>query len=595
MLRTRLIFGLLPLLLLLVAMGGYAVFTCRELSRAIEVKLVSNYRGLLATEDMKEAAALMDRAAGQAMFGDLRAARAQFDAQRSRFLRNLHEQVMASAGTARAAAVAEVDAAFGAQAGADEELLRGISASLGHIDLPAAAACFRTLQSLTALAQFDHAALQADVARARQMTRLSVGLLLGAMGTAVLLSLYLSFRLSRSLLRPIKVLTASAVALGEGALDREVPVLSRDELGELARAFNAMAAKLRTFRDATTAKMMRARRTMEAALTSSPDPVFVVGRTGSIELTNPAADRLRGAADLGAGIPALLQEPLREVLASGNHYLPAGYDRVITLQVDGDPRFYLPRILAVGDSSEGFDGAAILLQDVTRFRLLDDAKNNLVGTVSHELKTPLTSLRMAVYLMLEQNVGKLSPAQAELLETARREADRLLGMLNDLLDLSRLEAGVSALDLAPVPAEELLGAVAAEIAPVAAAAGQRVTVAVVPGTGAARVDRGRIRHVFINLLTNASKYSPAGGEIRLEAGPASDGFVRFAVKDSGPGIPAEHLPHIFEKFYRVPGQTTPGAGLGLAIAREIVVAHGGSIACASAPGAGSEFHFLLPA
>jgi signal transduction histidine kinase len=108
------------------------------------------------------------------------------------------------------------------------------------------------------------------------------------------------------------------------------------------------------------------------------------------------------------------------------------------------------------------------------------------------------------------------------------------------------------------------------------------------------VDQMRIRHVFINLLTNAAKFSPAGAAVRLSAASAPLGFVRFEVTDQGPGIPPDVLPHVFERFYRAPGQGKTGAGLGLAIAREIVVAHGGSITCSSEPGAGSTFSFILP-
>jgi signal transduction histidine kinase len=593
MLRTRLYLGLFPLLLLLIVMGGYAVVTCLELSRSVEFTLVANYRALLATEAMKNAATLMNNALYQPLSGDVSAPE-QFTAQRSLFERNLHEQSMASAGTPRAPLVEAVDDSFLAQVKADTAFLQVGAQSRQVVDRPTATACFTTLKALENLAHFDHDVMESELARASRVTRTTVKLLFGAMAAAVVLSLYLSYRLSRSLLRPIEILTSSVVALGAGTLDHDVPVLSHDELGELARAFNSMVAKLRAFRDATTAKVLRAQRTMEATLTSTPDPVFVVSRTGKIELQNPAAEMLGQGPEFSDGLPAPLRQPLADVLASGKHYLPTGYDRVITLRIGREDRHFLPRILAVGDALTGFGGAAILLQDVTKFRLLDDAKNNLVGTVSHELKTPLTSLRMAVYLLLEQNVGTVSPAQHELLETARDDADRLLRILDDLLDLSRLEGGATALNRTPEPADQLLTAMAAEIRPLIEAAHQRLAIAVTAGTPAVPVDRDRIRHVFINLLTNASKYSPPESEITLYAGPAADGFVKFGVRDRGPGIPPASVPYVFEKFYRVPGQNKKGAGLGLAIAREIVVAHGGSIACSSEPGWGTDFYFLLP-
>jgi signal transduction histidine kinase len=275
--------------------------------------------------------------------------------------------------------------------------------------------------------------------------------------------------------------------------------------------------------------------------------------------------------------------------------VPSGYEELLAVRVGREDRHYLPRILAIGDSLTGFGGAAVLLQDVTKFRLLDDAKNNLVGTVSHELKSPLTSLRMAVYLLLEKNVGELSAGQRELLETARDDADRLLRILNDLLDLARLESGVAQLNRAEAPVASLLEEMAREVRGAASAQGVRIEVTPVSGPAMVSVDRDRIRHVFINLLSNAVKYSPEGGVVTLYAEPADSGFVRFGVRDQGPGIPQESVGLIFEKFYRLPGQSKTGAGLGLAIAREIVLAHGGTIACSSRPGSGSDFYFLLPA
>ena len=450
--------------------------------------------------------------------------------------------------------------------------------------------------ALDALRAHEQEEVAAAGRQARARTDEALRLLLGAMGAAVVLFFVLAWRLARVLLGPIQLLTSSAVALGEGNLEIEVPVTSKDELGRLAKAFNTMAVHLRAYREATMAKVLRTQRTMEATLTSTPDPVFVISRDVSHNVRNPAAEQLAQTAVFAEGFPPELAEPLAQVMATGEHYLPTDYGRVVTLRVAREERHYLPRILAIGDKLTEFNGAAMILQDVTKFRLLDDVKTNLVGTVSHELKTPLTSLRMAVYLLLEPNLGPLEPKQRELLEGVRDDVDRLLRMLDSLLDLARLEGGVSALQRTDEMVEVLLVSIADEARPAIEASGQRLLLRIEPGTGGrtVAVDVARIRHVFMNLLTNAAKYSPPGGTITLAAGEAPLGFVRFTVVDEGPGVPEESIPYVFDRFYRVPGQTKPGTGLGLAIARDILVAHGGSITCRHREGAGAEFQFLLP-
>ena len=147
-----------------------------------------------------------------------------------------------------------------------------------------------------------------------------------------------------------------------------------------------------------------------------------------------------------------------------------------------------------------------------------------------------------------------------------------------------------------IEVQDLLAEISAEARGFVTAANQTLDVRCEERLKNARlkVDSGRLRHVFINLLTNAVKYSPPGGTVTLSASDAPLGFVQFSVRDQGAGIPAESVPHVFDRFYRAPDQTKTGAGLGLAISREIVVAHGGTIACSSQVGVGTEFHFLLP-
>ncbi len=594
MLRTRLYLGLLPLLLLFIAVGAVGTHLYRDLAGSYERSLTVSYRAMIGGYEMREAATLMAVAISRGEQGDPIGARQAYEEQRAKFRRHFMEQSVESTGMMRSSRLEKLDTAFTELDELGRKRLEGAGASLAAMT-QTEVALFNTLKAIEHIAEGDYAEVSAAAERARGLSRKSINFLIAAMTAAILLSVFLSFRLARSLLRPIQALQTSASAFGEGKLDDDVSVTSADELGELARTFNIMAAKLRTYRDAMTESVIRARRTMEATLTSTPDPLFVVANDGKHEVRNPAAEAIAALPELSGGLPAALEEPLKQVLASGSHYLPTGYDQVVTLHVEGGERHYLPRILAIGDALTGFGGAAVILQDVTKFRLLDDVKGNLVSTVSHELKTPLTSLRMAVYLLLEQNFGPITPRQRELLETARDDSERLLRILNDLLDLSRLEGGVSTLNRGPVSIVGFLEDMAREMRSITEAAGQRIVVKADAVLTEMSIDADRVRHVFINLLSNASKYSGPDTTITLYAVDAPDGFIRFGVRDEGPGIPAENTPYIFEKFYRVPEQEKKGAGLGLTIAREIVVAHGGSIACSSKPGEGTDFYFLLPA
>ena len=255
---------------------------------------------------------------------------------------------------------------------------------------------------------------------------------------------------------------------------------------------------------------------------------------------------------------------------------------------------FLPRILPIRDNQGDTVGAAILLEDVTRFRLLDEVKNNLVATVSHELKNPLTSIRLALHLLLEETLGPLSPKQLELLVDARDNAERLLVMINNLLDLARLEQGRSQLHMRPERPAALLRAAAESFQ--SRAADQRIELLVdaaddLPPVAA---DAEQFQHALQNLLDNALVHTLPGGRITVAA-RRHDGIIAISVADTGSGIPAQWLPFVFERYFRVPGEASRGgSGLGLAIVREIVIAHGGEITCESWPGKETTFRMTLP-
>jgi PAS domain S-box-containing protein len=417
-----------------------------------------------------------------------------------------------------------------------------------------------------------------------------------------LIAVFLAWRTSRAILQPIEGVTRSALAIGRGEFDQVVPVDSHDELSQLAMAFNTMARQMRHYRQSDYSRLLRAQRTSQATIDSFPDPVLVVDQEGKVEMANPSARRMLGVAAEKAGQPSLvpwqppevLRRPVEEALRHQRPYVPEGFDRAFALRRDGQDCFFLPCVLPIQDPFSNTLGAAVLLHDVTRFRLLDQVKSDLVATVSHELKTPLTSLRLALHLLLEEAVGPLTPKQTELLLDARENAERLLARMNSLLDLTRLERGREQLNLRPEQPLSLLKEAAESIRHRADSKGVAVRLEAAPDLPFVAVDTQRLGHAIGNLLDNALTYTDPGGRITLSASREADEVI-FSVADTGRGIPPEYLPHVFEKFFRVPGQSEgQGTGLGLAIVQEIVTVHGGTVTCESQVGVGTTFRLHLP-
>jgi NtrC-family two-component system sensor histidine kinase KinB len=447
---------------------------------------------------------------------------------------------------------------------------------------------------LAKISRLNQDAVLATSQNVKRFTANVIRWMVVGMAVALLISFVSCYQLARSILGPIQLLTKATREAGAGNLDQLVPVISNDELGELARSFNKMAAQLRVYRESTTEKIKRLHRTMETTLASLPDPIFLLDTESRIEFRNSAAEDWARTFPPPNELPAALRETVGKVLISGQNFLPDSYKEAISVHLNDQPRHFLPRVLAMRNQEEVVFGVAVVLYDVTQFRLLDDVKTSLVTTASHELKTPLTSVRMALHLLTEKHVTELSPRQQEMLLIAREDSEGLLRILNNLLDLARLEEGENGLYKEELAADELVRTSLDELTPKAMAKGLIVNRMVAPDLPPVRVDRHRIGLVFSNLINNAIKHSPSGAEIVLRAVRSGDHGVQFSVIDHGPGIASEYQQRIFDRFFRVPGQTKTGTGLGLSIAREVVLAHAGHIGVKSRPGRGSEFYFVLP-
>ncbi len=595
--------GLVCLLIIVLAMGLYSINQCSELGKRIEkISADTDAVGRDVTQ-MKQAGAAMTGALLTLATGDEAKSRDEFSRSSADFDMALNQETLRP-GVAKneedlIIKLADTFKAYDVSAKAflaTPETGPTWRADAGKIGR-------QTATLLDLVDQVDLAHEQSLVAGSTNSSHdiiKTIRLLWFMMIVALTATLLAYMGLSRGLLRPLKSLTSSIKQIGEGNLNQTVPVVSKDELGALASSFNQMAAQLRQYQANTSVELLRLNETILATLASFPDPVFVLNSEGAVEFRNPAADQL-AVKLLFAGVtrlPAKVDEKVEEVRASGEDYLPTVFADAVKFHIDGQDNYFLPRIVQLRTEKGVTFGVAVILENVTRMLLLDDVKSNLIATVSHELKSPLTSVRMALYLLHEKTVGELNDKQGELIDAAKEDADRLLHTLNDLLDLARLEHGSAPLQLAKLSPAELVATMERTTREQVHSASVGFATEVSPDLPNVQVDPQRIAYVFTNLITNAIKYSPPATELFVRAQPgqtrAGKPSVRFSVKDQGPGIAPEHQEHIFERFYRVPGTNKSGAGLGLSIAREIVAAHGGEIGVISRPGEGSEFFFVIP-
>ena len=439
--------------------------------------------------------------------------------------------------------------------------------------------------------------------KAAEASTLARGWFLATLGTALTLvvgGIAFAILLSNSIVRPVRQLTEATSRVAAGDLDTVVDVRSGDELGVLAARFNEMAGRIRQLRQSDLGKILVAQQTAEAAVDSLYDPVIVTDAEGRVQRINRAAQPLFGpeATVLGRPVQDVTNDPrlsmaVLEVLESQRSVVTEEAAAIVPLVVDGDERSFRQRTTPMRDADNRLVGAVMLLEDITHLREIDRLKSEFIATASHELRTPLTSLEMGVHLLLEGSAGELSGKQRELLTMCRDDTLRLDKLVKELLDLSRIESGETAPQRGAVPARDLVTGAVEPLRRQVDAKGVTMRLSIPAALPAITADRGQVERVIANLVTNAVRATARGGEIEVSAARRS-GFVAISVRDTGRGIPHDYLPRVFEPFVQVPNAAAGGAGLGLAISRRIVQAHGGQITVRSEPGQGTTFTFTLP-
>jgi two-component system phosphate regulon sensor histidine kinase PhoR len=399
----------------------------------------------------------------------------------------------------------------------------------------------------------------------------------------------LAWWLSRPLAEPMQRLLEGAQALARGDLDKRIHEDRDDEFGQLARVLNQAASGIQEQLAAAT----RERARFSAVLAAMEDGLLAVDHKGIVLLANDALARshnLTGA----SGTHYLEVFRQAEIGALIDQVLTSGERRTTEIDLAGSGRSFVLVGVPFPASPGEAHGAVITFNDVSERRRVDRIRRDFVANASHELRTPLTSIRGFVEAL--EDGGLEEPETAKrFLSRIRANADRMASLVNDLLQLSRLESGAQVPTLEPLDC----GAVASDVVASFAGIASRKSItldSVLDPTSPVPGDSDRLRRILEHLVDNALKYTPDGGRVTVRVAPEGKGAV-VSVEDTGPGIGPEHLPRLFERFYRVDtarSRELGGTGLGLSIVKHLAESMGASVRVASEPGRGSRFETHLP-
>ena len=605
-LRTKLLLGYLVFVAALVVLGAWTAWRLREMGGVSRRIIANNYDSVVAAQEMKESLERQDSAALFALLGATDTASTQLREHRTRFDANFQKAANNITEVGEPEAIENIrrdrDAYYQMADSFFAQALTRRPADLSERDqyFTQLEPQFNKLRAdCERLLQLNQRAMLAKSAAAAGVAQLWFYRTLLIAGTLVTAGVALAFVLSNRIIDPLRQLTATTTRIAGGDLDAKVTVDSRDEVGVLAAEYNRMAERIRQLRNSDMGKLIVAQQTTEAAIDSLYDPVIVTDEDGRVTKLNPAAEEIFGAEQQNSGkhVGEIARDgriagAVAEALESQRPVAGEGMSQVLPLAVDGSERAFRLRTTPMRDGGKHLLGAVTLLEDITHLREIDRLKSEFIATASHELRTPLTSVQMGVHLLLEGAAGELNDKQAEVLSACRQDCERLDKLMRDLLDLSRIEAGESQPQLRAINIRQLILHEAEELRSQVEAKGLAFHIEAPPDLPAVVADPAQIARVIANLVLNAIRYTRQG-DISVNAAQRGR-YVAVSVADTGTGISAEYLPRIFDKFVQVPGAPTGGAGLGLAISRLIVEAHGGQISAQSELGHGSSFTFTLP-
>jgi PAS domain S-box-containing protein len=608
-LRYKVAFGYVVIVLIGLATSMFAVYNFSQLNDAVGDIIRDNYESVRAAQNMVKALERQENAQFQMLLGDEDVAYVQFTVNRSGFLGWYEKSKSTPLSPAETELLNEIGTLYKSYITHSDSLYILLQ-SKRHTTL-AAKYKAQTIQPVLnrlkercfQLLEINQDAMSQTEIKVRQTTSDATFTVISISIASIILSFIISTRFTRTIINPAEKLTASVRKISQGQLNQKIDVVTDDEIGVLGREFNKMTERLRMYEELNVQQLISEKKKSETIVESIADPIIVTDETGRLVLMNNAA-----ATVLNLHGNEWQGKPLRDVVVNQQwvETLEFGLshrrehehrDQLLTFNRNTVVLYYRPRYATFFDTNGQVQGVVTLLQDVTRFKDLDRMKSEFIATVSHELRTPLTSLAMGIDLLAQQVVGKINARQKELLVAAKDDSERLRKLVKELLDLSRMESGKYEMKKELINFYKLVEDAVRPLRLPFQEKEIELRLSLSEDLPMLSGDANYLMWVITNLLNNALRHTDAGGHVIISAQKEKNDSLLVAVKDTGHGIPPEYQDTVFDKFVQVKSstETTPGSvGLGLAIAREAVEAHGGRIWVQSQVDVGSTFFFTLP-
>ena len=605
--RSKFSLGYISLILLIVVLGAISIFTMRNISGTIEGLITTNYNSIDRLNKMKDALWNQQVAAMEYIYGDSVQAAVNFEQYKSEFRRYYEEEAATIILANEQVYIEEIGARFeryqeSFQFLTSYDLNNPEEFQMAVEYLENRMTAYRTLldDAMKNLYISNETALFARRDEATEMARTATRMFMIIFPLAAIGGYWMARTYTKRFLAPIEQITRQIKMVRQGNLRSGSLIPTQDEFGMMADEFNRMLQRLSEFERSTLGSLVEERSKTDTIAKSINEPMVVLDEEGTILLINHAFGVLahtdeEHAVNLPVGelLPqGQLSSYLLQVIAQPQSVVP---DKTICLVEHSNDQFYHVAVTPIPGVDGENTGFIVILHDVTEMKKLEKARGDFIATISHEFKTPLTSIVMGADLMKNELVGRLNEDQREIVDTICEDSQRLENLVGEMLELSRIESARTIYKFERCPVEGAIRTSTHQFQAMAQRNQIELTTQIEPDLPDIWADFSKITWVLNNLLSNAMKYTGEGGSVAVEAIRAGK-WIQVSVSDTGIGVPSEFADQIFEKFVQVKGYDIEvrGSGVGLAAAKEIITAHEGQIWCDTTQKEGSKFCFTLP-